>query len=68
MNRLIGLFITSKKSNTAHGICSSNRPISLENLFIIRPSGFVSKNLIGADITLLNIFLCRFLEALRQIV
>jgi hypothetical protein len=41
-----------------HGIVSSSKFMSLENLFIIRPSGLRSKKSIGVDITLLNISLC----------
>lgn len=49
-------------SNIILGNISSTMPMSLENLFRIRPEGLVSKNRIVADIMLLNIKLCNFIE------
>merc|ERR1719394_905610 len=50
---------TSKK---AGGSCSSMEPMSFENLFRIRPTGLVSKNLQGALVMLLNILSWRATE------
>lgn len=46
---------------------SSIAPISLENLFSIRPEEFVWKNRIVVYTILSNILLCKFFEALMQL-
>lgn len=48
------------------GRTSSIAPMSFENLFKIRPDGFVSKKRIGARNTLENILLWRFFDARIQ--
>lgn len=57
-----------RQSIMAAGNNSSIAPISFENLFKIRPEGFVLKNLIVALVMLLNILPCSLVEALMHIV
>lgn len=54
------------KSRTVIGIVSSICPMSLENRFMIRPIGFISKNRIGVINTRSNMFRCRFREDLAE--
>lgn len=50
------------------GKISSIDPISLENLFKIRPDGLSLKNFMGARVTRLNIASCMLREICRHIV
>lgn len=45
---------------------SSIIPVSLENLFNIRPEGFLLKNLMQAVTTFENTKLCRYIDACKQ--
>lgn len=53
-------------SKNDFGSASSVVPMSLENRFIIRPLGFVSKNRIFVEIKPRNIESCRFCDAVAQ--
>ena len=54
--------------NMSLGRVSSIQPMSLENLFIMRPVGVVSKNRIGALRMASNILLWRILEACNTMI
>lgn len=54
-------------SKNVFGNSSSTVPISFENLFNIRPEGFVLKNRIVAAIKLLNILSCKFCDTVTHI-
>ena len=53
----------ASQDSTTLGITVSNTSTSLPNLFMILPSGVVSKNDIGAAIEFFNMPACNFLPA-----
>ncbi len=69
---IIKILFTCMKSLIVQCVASSSKLISLENRFIILPSGFKSKKRIGVDITALNISACilvdEFMHILQKII